>query len=123
MTLPPATVRRFVLVAVVACLAACAGIPATAKDAPTTRPDSVSFTRDVAPVLLRRCQGCHGPDKAKGGYRLDSFAVLTKPGDSGDAPLRPGKPDRSNLFHLITTTDADDRMPKKADPLTDSQVA
>src|SRR3954471_9720657 len=110
---PPAAVRRFVLAAILACLAACAGGTAVADDAPTTRADAVRFTRDVAPVLLRRCQGCHGPDKAKGGYRLDTFAALTRPGDSGDPPITPGKADRSNLFHLVTTDDADDRMPKK----------
>ena len=44
----------------------------------------VSFSRDVAPILLDRCQGCHGPEKSKGDYRLDTFDRLLTPGSSGE---------------------------------------
>jgi len=86
------------------------------------KPSGVSFAREVAPVLIRQCQSCHGPDKAKSQYRLDSFARLQKPGKSKAAPLTPGEPAKSELFRLISTSDEDDRMPQKADALPAAQV-
>ena len=85
--------------------------------------DPVSFRRDVAPILVKQCQGCHGPEKSKAGYRLDSFDRLTKAGESKAPPVVAGQPDKSNLFHLISTDDEDDRMPQKADPLPAAHVA
>ena len=83
---------------------------------------SVSFTRDIAPVLTQKCLTCHGPEKNKGGYRLHTFEALSKPGESKAAPVTPGKPARSKIFQLITTRDADDRMPQKDDPLPAAQI-
>ena len=101
-------------------LAAIAGVvcadPLRADDAP-------GFTARVAPVLVQKCQGCHGPDKAKGGYRVDTFERLTKPGDGGGAPVVPGEPDKSELFVRVTSHDKDKRMPQKDDPLPPAQVA
>jgi WD40 repeat protein len=85
--------------------------------------EPVSFRRDIAPILLNNCHKCHGPEKAKGNYRLDSFARLTTPGESKSAPITPKLPDKSHLFQLLTTPDEDDRMPSKADPLPAPQIA
>jgi WD40 repeat protein len=85
-------------------------------------PAAVSFAHDIAPVLIKQCQSCHGPDKAKSQYRLDTFARLSKPGKSKAAPIVPGDPGHSELYRLISTSDEDDRMPQKADPLPAAQV-
>ncbi len=82
----------------------------------------VSFTSDLAPVLQQKCVACHGPEKQKGGYRLDSFDWLLKTGDSGDAPITAGNPDESHLFELVVAEDEDDRMPQKDDPLPASFI-
>jgi mono/diheme cytochrome c family protein len=82
----------------------------------------VSFIRDVAPVFVKQCQGCHGAEKQKGKYRLDSFERLMKAGESKDAPVVAGKPGASAIYRLITAKDEDDRMPQKADPLPAAQV-
>lgn len=83
---------------------------------------SVSFRRDIAPILLKQCQGCHGPDKSKGKFRLDSFERLGKAGESKSAPILAGKPEGSELFRLISTSDEDDRMPKKGPALPAGQI-
>jgi WD40 repeat protein len=83
----------------------------------------VSFSRDIAPILLANCQTCHGPDKAKGKYRLHTFEQLLKPGDSEHPPIVPGNPSRSELFRRLIAADPDDRMPQKADPLPREQIA
>jgi hypothetical protein len=90
---------------------------ARAADAP------VSFKRDVAPILVKQCQGCHNAEKSKGQYRLDTFERLMRPGKSKSDPIKPGQPKDSHLYGLIATADDDERMPQKADPLPAGQVA
>ncbi len=75
------------------------------------------------PLLVDQCVECHRAEKAKGGYRLDTFEQLLKPGDSDEAAVTAGKPDESELYELIATHDEDDRMPKKADALPEKDIA
>jgi WD40 repeat protein len=82
----------------------------------------MSFKRDVAPILLQQCQTCHGPDKAKAKFRVDSFERLKMAGSSGDPSITAGKPDKSQLYLLLVSKDPDERMPKKADPLPKAQT-
>ena len=98
-------------------------VPAPPASRPAPGGSPVSFRRDVAPILVKRCQACHGPDKAKGEYRLDTFERLKKPGESEAAPLTPGEPGKSAIYQLVVTHDEDDRMPKKGERLSDPQVA
>lgn len=83
----------------------------------------ISFRKQIAPILLKQCQGCHGPEKYKGKYRLDSFDRMARSGESKSAPILAGKSAQSHLYRLISTADEDDRMPKKADPLPAGQIA
>jgi mono/diheme cytochrome c family protein len=83
----------------------------------------VSFAKDVAPILLKHCQACHGPPEPKGGYQVVNFNLVMKPGESETASITPGKPEESELVNLVTTEDADLRMPKEAEPLSAAQIA
>lgn len=96
-----------------------ASLPLLAAAAPAA---PVSFSREIAPILADQCLECHRAEKAKGSYRLDSFARLLQPGDSGQAAVVAGKPEASLLHGLLVTRDEADRMPKKADPLTGAQI-
>jgi len=69
------------------------------------------FETHVRPVLVERCQSCHGPDKQKGGLRIDSRKMLLEGGDSGPA-IEPGKPDDSLLVRAIRRS-GDLKMPPK----------
>jgi mono/diheme cytochrome c family protein len=75
----------------------------------------VDFTRDIQPILKRSCLSCHGPDKKRGGLRLDSAELARKGGDSGQPPYRPGDSFRSKMIHLVAGLDPDSRMPPKKD--------
>lgn len=86
-------------------------------------PAPVSFTNEIALIFFQKCQTCHGPEKSKGGYRLHTFELLMKGGESKEAAITPGQPEKSKLFELITAKDDDDRMPQKDDPLPDGQIA
>lgn len=83
----------------------------------------VSFSKQIAPILVDQCVECHRAGKEKGGYRLDTVEQMLKAGDSESAPVIAGKPGESELLKLIVTSAEDDRMPKKADALPEKQVA
>src|SRR5438094_2335723 len=83
----------------------------------------VSFSRDLAPILAKKCVACHGAEKSKGHFRLDSFEWLMKAGESKSAPVVAGQPDQSELVRRLTTTDEDARMPQKDDPVPAAQTA
>src|SRR5205085_12380051 len=91
-----------------AALAICA-LSASAYAAP---PDGAAFfEKQVRPVLAGKCVSCHGPDKQKGGLRVDSRAALLTGGDRGAAVV-PGKPDRSLLLRVLAH-DGEVKMPPK----------
>ena len=83
---------------------------------------SVSFKRDVAPILLENCVACHDARKAEGGYRIDTFAELSKPGDSGVLPLQVNKDENSELLRRLTTNDQFERMPAESEALNEDQI-
>ncbi|MBX9581061.1 MAG: DUF1549 domain-containing protein, partial [Gemmataceae bacterium] len=85
-------------------------------------PPTADFDRDVKPVLAAHCLKCHGPDKQKGGLRLDRKADALAGGDSGLA-LAPGKPADSLLLKLVGGDDPDRVMPPTGERLTAAQVA
>jgi hypothetical protein len=86
-------------------------------------PAEVSFMRDVAPILNRRCTGCHGSKKTEGDYRLHSFKNLNTAGGSEETPIVPGKPGESELFRRLVETDEDLRMPQLDDALSTEEIA
>ncbi|MFM7150642.1 MAG: c-type cytochrome domain-containing protein, partial [Gemmataceae bacterium] len=63
-------------------------------------PASDHFEKHIRPLLVEKCQSCHGEKKAKGGLRLDSRAAMVKGGDSGPVVV-PGKPDESLLIQAV----------------------
>ncbi len=82
----------------------------------------ISFSWQVAPILIDQCVECHRSGKAKGSYRLDTVELMLKAGDSETTPVSAGKPDESELYRLIATHEEDDRMPKKADALPAKEI-
>ncbi len=76
------------------------------------------FEKDILPVLKQNCTKCHGKDKPKGKFRLDTFAELQK-GADGESVITAKKPDESSFYKLINLPVSDEeRMPKKGDPLS-----
>ena len=45
----------------------------------------VDFNRDVAPILLKRCAGCHNENESRGDLSLTTRDGLLKGGGSGAA--------------------------------------
>ena len=82
----------------------------------------IDFARDIFPLLQKNCFDCHGPDKQRGGLRLDSHKAALAGGDSGPA-LVAGKPAQSALLRRVTLAkDADGVMPARGEPLGKHEV-
>jgi len=90
---------------------------------PANSPAAVDFVREVRPILEAKCQKCHGPEKQKGGYRLDASRVALHGGESHAPNIVPGRPDRSPLLRFISGAEPAMRMPPKGDLLTSGEQA
>lgn len=58
----------------VACLALAVPGPDRAVPAPAIPPTVKHYDEQVKPFLVKHCQECHGPEKPKGKFRLDSLS-------------------------------------------------
>jgi mono/diheme cytochrome c family protein len=83
---------------------------------------AVDFDQDIRPLLQQHCVECHGEKKQKGELRLDAKIFAFKGGHDGLAIVA-GDAAKSPLFQRITSTDDDERMPPKGEPLSLAQVA
>jgi WD40 repeat protein len=83
---------------------------------------AVSFDRQVRPILQVRCQGCHQPAKAGGGYVMTSFDALKKGGESELPAIVPSQPLESNLVEMITPHDGKAEMPQDKPPLSAAEI-
>ena len=70
----------------------------------------LSFTRDVRPILSRRCFKCHGPDDDA---RVSDMRLDTRGGlfDEGLSPVVPRDTANSEIYSRITASDPDIAMP------------
>ena len=84
--------------------------------------EPVDFSRDIQPLLAKRCFSCHGPDTHEGGLRLDQQAGATAALDSGSHAIVAGKSSDSEILARITSSDPDLRMPPEGPRLTATQV-
>ena len=96
------------------------GSAAADAELPPAAGRRVDFGRDVRPLLAGACLTCHGPEKQKGGLRLDrKDSALT---GEDDAPIVPGRGADSLVVRLAAGLDPDRIMPPKGVRLTPEQV-
>ena len=79
------------------------------------------FEREVRPLLVGRCQECHGAEKQKGDLRLDSRAAVLAGGSTGPAVV-PGKAGESLLVDAINYGDLYQMPPKSKLPASEIAV-
>jgi hypothetical protein len=86
------------------------------------RQGKVSFRAQVAPILVKKCLGCHSDRKASGALSMTTFAALKRGGKTaGDTILEPGDPDSSYLIEAIRPG-ASPRMPYKLPALAEGEI-
>ena len=78
----------------------------------SARAEPARFQDQIKPLLDQKCISCHGPDKQKGGLRLDSRAAALKGGEHGPA-LVPGDGQKSLLLQAVRHATKDLAMPPK----------
>ena len=78
------------------------------------------FETEVRPLLVERCQECHGSQMQSNGLRLDSQAALLRGGENGPA-IVPGQPQQSLLIKAVRHEEGWDMPPKS--PLSADQIA
>ncbi|MBI3719823.1 MAG: PSD1 domain-containing protein [Sphingobacteriales bacterium] len=78
-------------------------------------PKTVSYNFHIRPIFSDKCFKCHGPDanKREAHLRLDiadsAFAPLTE--TKGAFAIVPGKPEESELYKRVSSTDSSYQMP------------
>lgn len=70
------------------------------------------FENNIRPLFVQQCQSCHGPQKQKGGLRLDSAESIQRGGESGRI-IEPGHPEKSLLYKAVTYHDDQLKMPPR----------
>lgn len=91
----------------------------------STGKETVSFSFDIAPLLVDNCSGCHiDAMQVRGGLRMDTFVQMMRGGDSG-AIITPGRGEASLLVKKLRGTATDgERMPAGGrPPLGDDAIA
>ncbi len=74
------------------------------------------FARDVRPIFSAHCVKCHGPEKQKGGYRVDAKSVALTGGEGSAPNIIPGNAAVSPLLRYVSGADPDLRMPPVEEP-------
>jgi hypothetical protein len=74
---------------------------------------TISFNRDIRPIMSDTCFRCHGPDKSSriAGFRLDVREEALQPLKDGAIPIVPGDPGKSAIIQRVFAASAAKRMP------------
>jgi WD40 repeat protein/mono/diheme cytochrome c family protein len=103
----------------------CASQPLRSEDAKATEKEAatkISYYRDIRPIFQANCHGCHQPAKQAGEYVMTDPARLLKGGESGEAAIVPGQPEKSQLLTQIRVQNGEAAMPKGQKPLDESHI-
>jgi len=76
-----------------------------------------TFSRDVAPLLVSKCGGCH-VERNRGGLSMRSYALLAKGSENGPV-IVPGSAQQSRLIEVLTSGE----MPPNGDQLPEADTA
>ena len=119
----PPTFHYTLLAALTLAAAAPAGVAEVDVRKLPAAAGGADFVRDILPLLESACVKCHGAEKQKGDFRIDTRAGLLK-GGKEDKAIVEGDSARSPLIHYVARLVEDLEMPPKGkgDALTPAQV-
>lgn len=85
--------------------------------------DPVDYEKQILPIFMEHCAGCHGAEKGAGKLRLHTVEAIREKLAADEHLLVAGKPDESELYtRLVLPADDKKRMPKKGDPLAKEKI-
>jgi hypothetical protein len=82
----------------------------------------IDFNAQVKPIFNKKCISCHGGVRQKADFSLLFRSEALAATKSGKPAIIPGDPGASELIKRITTSDPDERMPYKHDPLSEKEI-
>jgi hypothetical protein len=97
--------------------ATAAAATATQAAPPAAKAASVSFAKDVKPILDQKCAKCHGGEKTEEGLSFKTYDALMKGSDNG-AVVKPGNAADSDFVKLVVNG----KMPKRATQLPANEI-
>ncbi|MEO0469140.1 MAG: DUF1549 domain-containing protein [Bacteroidota bacterium] len=83
---------------------------------------TISFNRDIRPILNENCLSCHGGVRQLGEFSLLFQEEAMQAGESGKLPIVAGQADQSEIIRRIRHHDPEERMPLDAEPLAESDI-
>ena len=89
---------------------------------PPAATNPIDFSRDIHPLFERSCLSCHGENKQRGGFRLDTRESALKGGENHAPAIKPGNSAGSPLIHFVAHLVRDLEMPQKGDRLTPTEI-
>jgi uncharacterized membrane protein len=78
---------------------------------------TVSFAKDILPLLQNRCVNCHGGERTSKGLSLNSFDAVMAGSENGPV-VTAGDAANSSLVQMV----ASGKMPKRGPQLTPAEV-
>jgi hypothetical protein len=94
------------------------GKPAAAQQPPPVqmpkKVQKIDFAQQVKPLLERSCVACHGGEKPRGRFRLESRDGILHGGASGAAAVVPGHSEKSPLVDYVSGQVPESEMPPRA---------
>jgi hypothetical protein len=85
--------------------------PDVSKLPPASNKKGLTYEKDIKPLVENSCVKCHGGEKPKGKYKVDTREALIKGGDSDEAAIVPGNSAKSPLVHYVADLVEDMEMP------------
>lgn len=81
----------------------------------------LDFAHEIVPLLKKHCVACHAGDNKKGGFSFNTRAQLLEGSENGPVVVA-GKPEKSRMIEVVTSSDAGERMPPEGAALAASEV-
>jgi mono/diheme cytochrome c family protein len=96
-------------------VAAAAPVKPDLAKLPLPVPRPVDFTAEVYPIFKESCFSCHGPEKQKGKYRMDTREGAFKQTDDYGPAIKPGRSEESAIIHMVCGLIDEMLMPPPSD--------
>ncbi len=78
------------------------------------------FENNIRPLLVEKCESCHGEDAQENGFRVDSRDAVLRGGQRGEA-IVPGDASTSLLYRMVSGQEEDLTMPPDGDMLSEEE--
>ncbi|MBX2920566.1 MAG: DUF1553 domain-containing protein [Chitinophagaceae bacterium] len=82
----------------------------------------VDYNTEVKPLLNKKCISCHGGVKKEAGFSVLFRNEALDTTDGGKPAIIPGSPEKSEMIRRLTSSDPEERMPYKHEPLSRQEI-